>query len=73
MIISAWWLQTSNQLGAVHKIRPQLGGGGCPVRRFCEQERGGIFRCGLPLFSVKTPDFFEIYGVSAQTGEGGGG
>jgi len=34
-------------LGAVHKIHPQSGGRGCPVRTFCGQGRRGFFRSGM--------------------------
>jgi len=42
-------------LGAVHKRRPQSGGGGCPVRKT------GVFRCEPPHFRCKNVGFFKIY------------
>jgi len=55
----------SDTLGAVHKRRPQSGGG-----RFVQCGQGGFFICGSLQFAVKLQIFrFEIYGVSARTRE----
>jgi len=55
-------------LGAVHKRRPQSGGGGLSIADnwtfFGEGERG-IFKYGLRTFWCKNFAFFNIYGVSA--------
>jgi len=53
------------QSGAVHKRRPQPGGGGFIQ---CGQGGRGFFRCGRPQFlAQKNSGFFEIYDVTART------
>jgi len=56
-------------LGAVHRIRPQSGGGGCLV--WTRGERISFFRCGRPnFFGAKNFGFFEIMVCPHEQGGG---
>jgi len=52
-------------LGAVHKRRPQLGGGGGFVQceYFVDKGEGGSSDVDVHIFWRKNFEFFEIYGV----------
>jgi len=57
-------LQLQFSQGAVHKIRPQTGGGGLFS---LEKGEGSSSNATSVLFGAKNFGFFVIYGVSAQT------
>jgi len=55
-------------LGAVHKRRPQSGGGGLSSADILRTRGEGVLQVRTSaLFVAKNCGYFEIYGVSART------